>query len=501
MISKKSIIISLVLIIILAGAYFFIDFSNDANEEVATENENTESVSSGKAIFETDKDSISSITITNENDSFEFYRDGETWLARGHEDVAYNQSFVFSLSLDFVSVTPALTVEEDSTNKSSFGFDAPRATAVVKTTDGKTATFYLGNPTKGGNGHYFMMDGDDNIYTISTIVANNMTKKLDDFRDLSLVDVELTDVTEVKMSVIGLGDVTIKHNKEDNGDMTTSWQMTEPFEIGVYDESFTEMILTPMLAVSTNEFMSDNPTEEQLKAFGLVDADLFYEITTADETIRVDVGNAYNGGVYVKRTDKPTIYYISASAFSFLDVDVLQYVNNFAYLPNHSDVSEISYKKGSETYALKIDNKNYSINGNGIKGELFSEYYQKLFNVKIRGIITSENKEDVVFSYSVKKTDGSVDNISFVRVNSKYSNVYVNDKAIFYVFTEDVENASNALPGLYEKSKNPEPDDDKTEEAPKAFNWLSLVVVILILLLVVSFPVSLLLNSKNKKKR
>ena len=77
----------------------------------------------------------------------------------------------------------------------------------------------------------------------------------------------------------------------------------------------------------------------------------------------------------------------------------------------------------------------------------------------------------------------------------------VNGNMNFYVFNESIDNAARAMEELYEYSKNPivEEKSEDTKEEDKGFNWLALVVVVLILILVASFPVSLLLNSKNKK--
>lgn len=505
MISKKSIIIALCIIAILAGAYLFLSYDKPESVNNADENSTIEKTDVIDPLFEVDKDSIQSIKISNKNGILEFYKQDGQWKLKGAENILYSQNSINTLMFDYVSVKPILLVEENASDISIYGFNDSSPYAEIVTSDGKYAKFILGDSTKGNNGYYFMMDGNDNIYTVSTIIGNNILKSAIDFREKKIIDVSADDVHEINVIVQGTGEVSIRRLSADESNDISSWKMTKPYDIGVYDEKFNEFVLTPITSVQAANFLSDNPTEEQLEESGLKESTLYYEVKTQSETYRVDLGFNFDGYYVAKREDIPTVFLVPQSNLSFLFADVFEYIFSYAYLPKTENIDKINCVIDGKEYSIQcsLDESIFNVNGKSISKDSFVDFYQKFFGIEIQGSTKTPptDPNDVIFKYTVSNKNGTVDNVSFIHMNGKYSYMKVNDKIQFYVFAEDVQNIQDSVKALAENEEVTKTEIDGNEEKQdeqKGFNWISLLVVILILGLIAAFPISLLKN-KNKK--
>lgn len=509
--TKKSIIVLLCAVIVLGGVYWFVSRDTSKKENTETEKKQTETVQrSGTPVFETEKEKISSLKIEN-GDSFEIYAKDGKWLVKDKEDLLFNQAQLNSTVLDYVKVIPTLTVEDTSEKKASFGLEKPAASATVTTTDGETKSFYLGDATKGGNGYYFMVSDDNRIYTISNVLAENMKKSANSYRTTSLIDVTADDIKEITMTVYGIGEVTVKRLDEQI-DVMTSWEMTKPFNLGVYDEKFGEYVISPLTSVSVSGFVSDNPTQEQLEKSGLVNPENYYEVKTADADYKILIGNNFDGNYIVKRSDLPSVYLVPAESFTFLTADIFDYLNSYAYLPAREDfesitttVDGVDYELSQKNYSDK-DKRELFINGISVDNKVYTEGYKSIVGIKIDGKAKNvpENPDVPEFSYTVNMADGTSETVSYVRMNGMYMYQFINGKCEFYVKSADVDAAKSGVKAALEAAQNPDPTDEEkkaeeTAKEKKTTNKLAYVVVILIICLIAVFPISMLVGSKKKK--
>lgn len=508
--TKKSIIILICAVILLGGIYLFISHDGNKTENQPEKEKTVSTQRNGIPVFETEVGTITSVKIQNE-ESFEIYLKDNEWYIRDYEDILFNRSKLNSTVLDYVKVIPSLTIEDTSENKAVYGLDKPSASASVSTSDGKNVTFYVGNATKGGNGYYFMLSGDDHIYTISNVVAENMKKTRNSYRDTELFDVSTDDIIEINMNVHGVGEVSVKR-LEEQSDVMTSWLMTKPFELGVYDEKFSEYVLTPITSVDISGFVSDHPTEEQLLKSGISDSENYYEVKTAESSYKIIIGDNYDGNYIVKRDDLPSVYLVPAESFSFLSADIFDYLNSYSYLPLREDIEKIKISFDDGEYELRQenysdeDNGKFFVNDISVDNDVYTEGYKGIIGIKIDGRAKNvpEIPDNPEFSYTVFKNDGTEENISYVRMNGMYMYQYINGKCEFYVKAADVDNAKDGILSALNSAENPEKSEDeaeneKTEKEKKTTNNAAYVIVFLIICLIAVFPVSMLIGSNKKK--
>ena len=124
MISRKTIIISVCVIILLVGAYVFLSFSGNNQPDIDKPEQNVVSTKL-EPIFEVSQESIESLSISKGDVSYEFYKTEDGWKVRGFENIVFNQANVFSTIFDYVNLVPMLVVDKSPADTALYGFDKP----------------------------------------------------------------------------------------------------------------------------------------------------------------------------------------------------------------------------------------------------------------------------------------------------------------------------------------------------------------------------------------
>lgn len=127
------------------------------------------------------------LTLENDNGTFEFVKEGETWSMEGlAEDETFNENnftSLFSQASGIRMISPIGKEEQDS-----FGLDEPLATLTLTTTEGdqeKTHTLRIG--AKNADDNSYVASSSDSPYyvRIAETTANNFINKTrDDFLQL-----------------------------------------------------------------------------------------------------------------------------------------------------------------------------------------------------------------------------------------------------------------------------------------------------------------------------
>ena len=389
-------------------------------------------------IFQTETENITEIAITNPSGEISFFRKDGSWLLKDREEVELLQANVTSLSYDFVHLNAIRVIDENPSDFAQFGLDTPSAVAKVTLADGSTVEFLLGDQAQGGNGYYLKRADAPSVYTISSVVAGNLLHDLAYYRDKDLIPIQADKITGLELhSREGLAVVV----KNESGDSYQAWQMTEPYQKDVYQQSWTEEILTPLSELSVSGFYDDAP--ESLGAYGL-DAPMYtLTVSGAEETIRVMLGKEENGSFYVKREDKPYVCTITTDSLAFLTgLNPFDYIDKYPYLPQINSVNTISAQLGNRTLSMELqrsgDDTKYLINQKESEASVFKNLYQALFTATIVGAAENAISNEPMLSYTVEKTDGSRDTVSYLPMDERNCAVSSNGEIDFYVTRKDV---------------------------------------------------------------
>jgi len=122
-----------------------------------------------------------SLTLENDNGTFVFERDGETWtmqgLNEGEEFAPNNLTTVLNLVTTLRMTKPAGKEELPA-----YGLDEPQATLTIKTDNGQTHTLLIGAQNEDSQDYLVKSSGSDYYVWIASFTGDNLVNKThDDF--------------------------------------------------------------------------------------------------------------------------------------------------------------------------------------------------------------------------------------------------------------------------------------------------------------------------------
>lgn len=286
--SIKSIIaLSSALVVLGGGAVCWKVFMDNEPEEVSS-SEPSES-SGGTELIHKNPDDINKIEITNTSGSFNLLRlkkseesgdFGKTlYTIEGYEDLLLDTSVLWTLSNNMGEVRSNTIVAEDCTDSDAekYGFDEP-VTAVLHYDSGETVKFYIGDVSPLSENTYFMLDGDNTVYTVSTALISNYRLPKNDFVSKIVLEeppednYPIVNSINIKRDDIDY-DILIEYDEKSdddnyNGGTSAAHIMTQPiFSYLSVERSI--KVTNGLFGLTANDFYAVHPDENDIAEAGL----------------------------------------------------------------------------------------------------------------------------------------------------------------------------------------------------------------------------------------
>lgn len=193
-----------VLCVALATAYFLIS----ANENPAAKG----------VLYELGNDRIADVSIKNTFGSYSFYQQDGSWVVESNGVYRTNPEKMKLLigSLESFGITRMLSGE-----KAEYGFDDPQAQVQVKTEQGKTYSFTVGNEAISGSSVY--IKSSDGIMLTSTAMTSQLTGSLAAYRAKDVLMVDPAQIRTIEYSVGGNQTLALTNTDYHH------WSMEYPF--------------------------------------------------------------------------------------------------------------------------------------------------------------------------------------------------------------------------------------------------------------------------------
>ena len=174
--NKKGLIVGIIILVLLLGAYFLLRYLNLDEEDAEEEDV-------GEAVFEIDADDISNIQIVSGENTFDFSHGDDKWSYVEDDKFPLSESAILDKVSSLTSVSSMRTIE-DPDNLADFGLENPEVTATVTDTDGKETELALGATNDAVSGCYMSMNGDTSkIYLVDTTLKTNLEFDLSDIAE------------------------------------------------------------------------------------------------------------------------------------------------------------------------------------------------------------------------------------------------------------------------------------------------------------------------------
>lgn len=150
-------------------------------------------------------------------------RDGSgKWSITAPSALPGDQAVIGTLVSSLATLTADRVVDQNLTDRASYGLDPANISIQAKTKDGKTLHLRIGENTADGTGLYASLDGDKRLFALPAFAKDTYAKHAADLRDKHLLSVEADKVSRVELAVAGKPPIEFTRVND------TQWQISRP---------------------------------------------------------------------------------------------------------------------------------------------------------------------------------------------------------------------------------------------------------------------------------
>ena len=402
-------------------------------------------------VYQTEKDNIVSLTITNPEETYTLAQQGENWIVTKDPSVVLSTSNVENLLYECANIVGQELVNENVQDLAPYGLDKPERTVEIKLKDGTVIKVLIGAATFENSVSYLMIEGETKVYTKSTSGCNTLTSSLSALMSNNVYSMDTNEIGFVKIERAGGETITLDRVpvSTETGEVAYEWTMRTPINKKANTYRIEEHLLTNLLSQSAAKVI---PVPESGKDYGFDNPRAVYSITSLDKSknYTVTVGGTEEANTYLQLSGNQSVYLVPTEQLDFLNLSYLDLIDKLVHVENIKDVSEIGLSGLGKSFTLKIsgaENATYKIGEKTIDEEVFKDVYQTIIGLCLDDFTTSGGGE-TVFTITYKKLDGSQsvvkcltydDRNYLVKVNGE-GNLLIRKKQIDTIITM-VENA------------------------------------------------------------
>lgn len=422
------------------------------------EDETPSSVFEDISVIDKDSSNFTAIDVTNTNGSFKFSTkqieavndSGETevttyWTVDGIDISKLSSDSVKAI----VAAAANVTAVREITTKSAeeCGFNEPLITVSVEDATNGSFAFKVGAQSPDGLGYYFMLDGSDKIYVVSTNELSDLQFELLDLSDKTAIpattfSVDTDENKEADGSYAYFDSltlsgklfpetVTINNNDEDSASAgILPYIITTPTKRFANSEKLSPLVGLYSNEVSVSGNYAFDITEQSVKDAGLDDPDAVVTMTIKGESktfVISVVDDNYCAVVYDGAT---MIRKVSTEQFEFLSYKTEDFYNKNPFMYSISDLSSMEFTEEDANIKFDISstqgeesNNTYKISANGteISADGFQSFYADFVGTQLTDFTVDEVSGKPISTITFNFNSGKKATVSFYKVNeTKY---------------------------------------------------------------------------------
>lgn len=326
-----------------------------------TKDDNSEPVSESVvalSLYEVQKFEVKTVA-TGESIGFsaEFDEsDNQTWSLIGNQDdstLEVDQEKVTSYVSILCNFMSKDMVAENPTDLAQYGLSPAQYEITLTTKDGSETKILMGNKLASGSYAYFMLAGDNKVYTVAAIKYSYCEYTLIDFVSSQILDLQYPTINNVRfIRTTDDLDVTATCNflTEENG---ATYHFTSPMNV---DSSnvFSKMV-DNIVQLKVAKFVE--LSDEEIQLLGLENPAYTFIFTLNDgEQITVQFSDVCENEMYYGKSSTADQYFmVSNQQVSGFDTPVMSFIDEWVCYEMISEISEISASYMDQEWTLSID--------------------------------------------------------------------------------------------------------------------------------------------------
>ncbi len=317
--NRRRIIIALVLVAVFAvGAVLYLTVLGPALEPEETVKIPIET-QQGEAIDTTDRiqifpritaENVQSISVKNEYDSFEIYRDpNNDFRIKGHEHLSLRTTKVSELISIAGYPLARKKIDSSAQEYEQYGLNAPVAEWTITDKAGETHTLNVGHRLLTDDGYYICLDGRGAVYELSTSIETTILLQAHDYVNPLLMaaaptnkyyDIDRFTISHGKEKFISFSLVDEKDKK--NPDSLAEAAMTYPAEY-VPNEDRVWTVYSLMTGFSGESVVEIGADEKVYAEYGLDEPEYTVAFEYDGRGVRYIFLGTYGGRILLRKLE------------------------------------------------------------------------------------------------------------------------------------------------------------------------------------------------------
>ncbi len=433
---------------------------------------------SGAGITLVPHEAVDTVTVKNSSGTLEVAllteetdTSSATYTLKGYEDIPLNTSVVGTLVNNAKGLTSDSIVAENCENLEKYGLDKPQAEAEITFASGEKLSFSVGDTAPVASETYFMLDGENTVYTVSSSKMSNYMSELESFVSSTILEKPADDeYPKINSVVIERDDldynIKLEYDKKSDDDgytggTTASHVMTEPMNAYLTVEK-SSPITDGLFGLTSSGVYSIHPGEAEIAEAGL--SDPFCTVTTS-----CDDGNTYvflmsepftgedgTESHYAMFQGGNIIYIVSSQNAQWgtitpIDITSKIYIANYVW-----NITNLKASAGSVSQDIKLQLKDeyadaetfdancfdVTKNGKEFDAARYQQFYALLVKAAAEDIALGEPVPEGEPMMSLEITDGydgSVRKIDYYESSALNALVVIDGKSSFFCSKSYVE--------------------------------------------------------------
>mgnify|MGYP003291968573 CR=1 FL=1 len=335
---------------------------------------------------------------------------------------------------------------------SDYGLENPDYTVEITLNDGTVNRIFIGNATYDGSSCYVMLEGDENVYTVTNIKRQYAQQMPIDFLNSQILNIAYEDISTVLFERTTDGfSINAYCEVTETGDPI--YQIFDPYQIqaSAYFENLMEYVVTLEITSFT-----DIP-EEELVNYGLDNPTFHFNIVLkSGMSYDIYLSNNLAGFFYGYCSSIDHYFVLSDQQIQGLETPALTLLSSYVNYVNARDVNRITvnYNEIGEEFVFEIDTESAisdadaSVYLNGRNAKIYTSsnrcyaavLFEALACITIGGIDLEANPTgDSVMDIEFATNDLQVNTLSFIpRGTDSYYVMMNGEYTMFYVYADEL---------------------------------------------------------------
>ena len=369
---------------ILTVVFIFVDKHTQKEKE-------REAIGGPQQLISFEPSQTDRISVDNEDGHFEFKwnPDEAEWQLTAGDKFNVNSYAIAAICNYLCNLKSLKTVSSDCADTSIYGFDHPVTLKAYTTDTGEDHpyTLYVGDHTPTNNAFYAMIEGSNDVFTISYEAGSIFCVAKDTLKNMYLFDTFSNLVTYYKQTRDG--ELVAEMTRAED----YSWNLNAPGTYSVQKANIDNM-MDILVRVTVESYVAEHPAD--LKQYGLDNPhDILVlkgkkNTSTMEEEIWFG-GDASDTEIYGYFKNSEQVFRVKKANVSFLNTKLSSYVYPYCAEIAAADLSAIEADLSAAAdlhFKLDVDTENaqYSLDGKDITA-LHNDKANTLFQNLLRSLI------------------------------------------------------------------------------------------------------------------